>query len=142
MVRLSMIVLDSIDPPRLAAWWAGRLNGTIVLEREGEFCVIEAPHLPVNLGFQKVDGPHQEKNPVHLDLERRSDVTREQLVADWVAAGATHLARHHEPGYGWDVFSDPEGIRFCIGDAEEPGDSAGTPSPEGTAGTADTANRA
>ena len=49
---------------------------------------------------------------------RVSGSDRERIVAEWVAAGATHLGRRGEEGFLWDTFADPDGNEFCIDDPE------------------------
>ncbi|WP_336651297.1 MULTISPECIES: VOC family protein [unclassified Leucobacter] len=116
MIRLGMITVDTEDPRPLAAWWAERLGGEIVHDAEGWFCIVRAPEVPVALGFQRVEKVAAGKNRMHLDLDRSADVDREQMVAEWVGAGAVHLGRRGEQGFSWDTFADPAGNEFCIGD--------------------------
>ncbi|GAB2551521.1 VOC family protein [Leucobacter ruminantium] len=116
MIRLGMITIDTADARGLAAWWAERLGGEIVHDAEGWFCMVRAPQLPVALGFQRVDEPTPGKNRLHLDLDRGTEAARESVVADWVAAGATHLGQRGEADFRWDTFADPDGNEFCIGD--------------------------
>lgn len=116
MIRLGMITIDTAEPRHLAQWWAERLSGEIVHDAEGWFCIVRAPEVPVALGFQRVDEPTPGKNRVHLDLDRSADIDRDAMVADWVAAGATHLGKRGEDSFSWDTFTDPEGNEFCIGD--------------------------
>lgn len=85
---------------------------------DGWYCVVSIPDSGVALGFQKVDVPSPGKNRLHLDLTRDPGDDREQLVAAWVAAGATHLGRRGEEEYLWDTFADPDGNEFCIDDPE------------------------
>ncbi len=119
MIQLGMITLDTEDPRPLAAWWAERLGGEIAYDADGWFCMVRAPELPVALGFQKVEAPTPGKNRMHLDLNRTADVDRDALVAEWTAAGAAHLGLRGEEGFSWDVFTDPAGNEFCIGDPHE-----------------------
>ncbi|QIK62289.1 VOC family protein [Leucobacter viscericola] len=116
MISLGMITLDTESPRTLAAWWAERLGGEIVMDADGWFCVVNTPNIPVALGFQKVEEPTPGKNRLHLDLNRSADSNREELVSEWVAAGATHLGQRGEAGFSWDTFTDPGGNEFCIGD--------------------------
>ncbi|KAM9864340.1 hypothetical protein ACIFOC_02893 [Leucobacter aridicollis] len=116
MIRLGMVTIDTADPRPLAAWWAERLGGEIVHDADGWFCMVRAPEVPVALGFQKVEDPTPGKNRVHLDFDRTPDVDRDAMVAEWTAAGATHLGRRGESDFSWDTFADPDGNEFCIGD--------------------------
>lgn len=116
MIQLGMITVDTTDARSLAAWWAERLGGEIQADMDGWFCIVSVPGTPVALGFQKLEGVTPGKNKMHLDLSRSADVDREQMVAEWVAAGATHLGYRGEEGFHWDTFADPQGNEFCIGD--------------------------
>lgn len=116
MIRLSMVTIDTADPRTLAGWWAERLGGEIVHDADGWFCMVSAPNAPVALGFQKVEDPTPGKNRLHLDLDRSPDVDRDVMVAEWIAAGATHLGHRGEADFFWDTFADPAGNEFCIGD--------------------------
>lgn len=118
MIRIGMVTVDTRDARGLAAWWAERLGGEITVDMDGWYCVVSIPDSGVALGFQKVDDPSPGKNRLHLDLTRNPGDDREQLVAAWVAAGATHLGRRGEEGYLWDTFADPDGNEFCIDDPE------------------------
>ncbi len=116
MIRLGMVTVDTREPRSLAEWWAERLGGEIVMDSDGWFCIVKAPGVPVNLGFQKIEDPTPDKNRLHLDLDRTPDVDRERMVEEWVSAGAVHLGQRGEDGFHWDTFADPEGNQFCIGD--------------------------
>lgn len=116
MIRLGMVTLDTSDPRSIAGWWADRLGGEIAHDADGWFCIVRAPEVPVALGFQKVEDLSPGKNRVHLDFDRTPDVDRAAMIAEWVAAGATHLGRRGESDFSWDTFADPDGNEFCIGD--------------------------
>jgi len=116
MIELGMVTIDTTDARALAQWWAERLNGEIVEDMEGWFCIIAVPGMPVQIGFQKVDDPTPGKNRLHLDFAYSAGTNREQAVGEWVAAGATHLGYRGEEGFHWDTFTDPAGNEFCIGD--------------------------
>lgn len=116
MIQLGMITVDTTDARSLAAWWAERLGGEIQADMDGWFCIVKVPDASVTLGFQKLEEVTPGKNRMHLDLSRSADVDREEMVADWVAAGATHLGVRGEEGFHWDTFADPHGNEFCISD--------------------------
>ncbi|MBK0420972.1 VOC family protein [Leucobacter sp. CSA2] len=116
MARLGMITFDTADPRPLAAWWAERLGGKIVHDMDGWFCMVQADAVPVALGFQKIADPTPGKNRVHLDLERSPGEERDAVVAEWTAAGATHLGTRGDENFAWDTFEDPAGNQFCISD--------------------------
>lgn len=114
MVRINMVTIDTADARALAAWWAERLGGEVTADMDGWYCMVSAPGSDIVLGFQKVDDPTPGKNRLHLDIGRSADVDRDRTVAEWVAAGATHLGQRGEAGMFWDTFADPDGNEFCI----------------------------
>ena len=116
IIQLGMIAVDTTDARSLAAWWAERLGGVIQADMDGWFCIVNVPDASVALGFQKLEEVTPGKNRMHLDLSRSADVDREEMVAEWVAAGATHLGVRGEEGFHWDTFADPHGNEFCISD--------------------------
>ena len=118
MVQLGMVTFDTENAREIAAWWAARLGGEITADMDGWYCIVSAPGVPVNLGFQKIDDPTPGKNRIHLDLTRPADSDRDALIAEWVAAGATHLGRRGEEGFAWDTLADPDGNQFCIADPD------------------------
>ena len=111
-----MVTVDTEDPRRLAAWWAERLDGEIILDSDGWFSIVKAAGASVSLGFQKLETPTPGKNRMHLDLVRDEEDDRESMIAEWVSAGATHLGQRGEAGFSWDTFADPDGNEFCISD--------------------------
>ncbi|RLP76033.1 VOC family protein [Mycetocola tolaasinivorans] len=119
-MRLGMITLDCLDPVPVAAWWEGILGGsTIDVGESGEFLVLSGAIPGINLGFARVPDPTPGKNLIHLDFDLEAGEERAALLASIVAAGAVHQAHHEYPGMQWDVFQDPFGTVFCIGDAHE-----------------------
>lgn len=117
MAHIGMITLDALDEQSAAAWWRAALKGSYVGQYPG-FTIISVPEFSARLGFQKVEDLASGKNRVHLDLE--ASASREQEVAHFVAAGATHVADHTEdPEFGWSVLRDPYGITFCISDPHQ-----------------------
>ncbi len=120
MITIGMITFNTNDARKLSAWWAERLQGEVIAENDGWFCVVRVPESPVTLAFQKVEHPLPEVGRMHLDLDHRlPGQSSEALVSEWVSAGATHLGRRGENGFYWDTFADPEGNEFCIGDPHE-----------------------
>lgn len=117
MPQLGMITTDTTDAVELSAWWAEQLGGTVIEQNDGYFCVVQAPSLPVRLGFQLIEKPTEGKNRMHLDLAPLAgEGTREQLVSKFLAAGATLSDQQQMPGFAWDVLADPQGNFFCISD--------------------------
>lgn len=118
MAKLSMVTVDTPDARALATWWADRLGGHIVVDMDGYYCIVQAPEVPIALGFQYVENAAPGKNRIHFDFNRSPEEDREEMIAQWVAAGAEHLGRRGEEGFFWDTFADPQGNQFCIADPE------------------------
>ena len=103
------LVVDSADPPAIAAWWAERTGGTVGTREGVPFVWIQnAAGFPFMFWvFHQVPEPKTVKNRVHWDVTL-VDTTIDGLVA----SGATLLA----PKGGelrWSVLADPEGNEFC-----------------------------
>jgi predicted enzyme related to lactoylglutathione lyase len=112
------IGIDSIDPARLAQFWAAALGYSV-----GDFDRAEVyldlvppePHLPV-VFLQRVAEPMSVKNRVHLDLY---ELDAPAKVATLIGLGARVLGppQTGSDGGWWQVLADPEGNEFCVCDA-------------------------
>jgi Glyoxalase-like domain len=103
------LVVDAVDPPAIAAWWAARTGGTVGGRDGAPFVWIEGvAGFPYMFWvFHDVPEPKTVKNRVHWDV-KLVDTTIDGLVA----AGAT-LLRPKDPDIRWWVMADPEGNEFC-----------------------------
>ena len=103
------LVVDSLDPLRIATWWAARTGGTVGRRQGAEFVWVEgAAGFPFMFWvFTAVPEPKTVKNRVHWDV-KLADAT----VDDLVDAGAT-LLRMRDGEIDWWVMADPEGNEFC-----------------------------
>ena len=103
------LVVDSVDPPAIAEWWAERTGGTVEAPEGETFVWIEgAAGFPYMYWvFGSVPEPKTVKNRVHWDV-KLVDTTIEGLVA----AGAT-LLRPKDDEIRWWIMADPEGNEFC-----------------------------
>ncbi|MGL3805285.1 VOC family protein [Paeniglutamicibacter sp. R2-26] len=117
MLTLGMITFDTHDALELSSWWAGQLEGEVVEENDGYFCIVKTPLLPVPLAFQLVEEPAAGKNRIHLDLAATEAAGgREPVVARLVSGGASLVDQQRMEGFAWDVLSDPHGNVFCVSD--------------------------
>jgi hypothetical protein len=124
VARLRDIVIDSLNPPALARFWAKVLDGYAVraydaaeITRLAElgFTPETDPSVAVDgpgptLFFQQVAAPKTARNRIHMDLaggDRAGEVARLQTL------GAT--TRRVADDYT--VMQDPEGNEFCVLDA-------------------------
>ena len=104
--RLLEIVVDAVEPARIAAWWADRLGTGARSSDDGSFWWLEpAAGLPVDWVFQTVPEPKRVKNRIHWDVLGDT--------AGLIGSGAT-LVRPHGDDLAWDVLADPEGNEFCV----------------------------
>lgn len=104
--RLYEVVVDSSEPPVVAAWWADVLGARSGEGDGGVAWIDEIPGAPFeNIVFVPVPEPRTVKNRIHLDL-----VTPD--VAALVDHGARVL-RERDDAVDWTVLADPEGNEFC-----------------------------
>ena len=104
--RVFEIVVDSVDPERIAIWWAG-VFGVEANHKGDVWWLQEVPGFPTAgpffaMVFVPVPEPKTVKNRMHWDIYGD--------VSDVVASGATH--RWEIPR--WTVLADPEGNEFCV----------------------------
>ena len=121
MARLKEIVIDALDPPALARFWAEALDdytmrpydvaeiarlASVGLTPETDPAVALDGDGPT-LFFQKSQQVKVGRNRIHLDLRCKSP---DDEVARLVRLGAT--VRDVHPTYT--VMLDPEGNEFCV----------------------------
>ena len=101
--RTCELIVDSVDPPAITAWWGDVLGVTPSNEGQPWWWLEGVPDMPFNwFVFQPVPEPKTVKNRIHWDVYGDA----EQLVAK----GATHLWDRPR----WTVLADPEGNEFCV----------------------------
>jgi predicted enzyme related to lactoylglutathione lyase len=109
------VVVDAIDPARLARWWAEVLNYRLLSEDGTEAVIGPAPDTYPQLLFNLVPEQKNGKNRLHVDL-RPDD--REAEVERLVDMGARHVDIGQGDDVTWVVLADPEGNEFCVLAAE------------------------
>ena len=116
--RLVQLVIDAVEPARLARFWAAALGWEIDAEDSGEIGV--QPHgyrypapAALPLVFLPVSEAKAAKNRIHLDLATQSDAHREAEVERLRGLGAVpaDIGQRDVP---WTVLADPEGNEFCV----------------------------
>jgi catechol 2,3-dioxygenase-like lactoylglutathione lyase family enzyme len=111
------VVVDSLDPARLARWWAEVLGYRIVSEDPGEVVVGPASIGPGNDGHQprlifvRVTEAKTGKNRLHIDLAPDSQAEEVERLVDM---GARHVDLLQADDVRWVVLADPEGNEFCV----------------------------
>lgn len=110
--RFTELIVDAVDPERLAAFWAQVLGWERTGQYEGAVELAGPPGSGPSLVLLPVPEPKAGKNRLHLDLNP---------VACDQAAELERLvrlgARHVDIGQGeqtWFVLADPEGNEFCL----------------------------
>jgi hypothetical protein len=106
------VVVEAVDPPAQARWWADAL-GWQESYRDEEEVDIDAPDGSLRLAFVPVPQLPTGPNRLHLDLASRDANHQRAQVARLLAAGA----RRADVGQGdvpWEVLADPEGMLFCV----------------------------
>ena len=106
--RVYELVVDSVEPQRIGAWWAQALglDAELGADEAGPWASVgPGGGLPWEMVFGAVPEPKTVKNRIHWDIWGITD----QLLA----AGAT-LLRGRDDEISWDVLADPEGNEFCV----------------------------
>jgi hypothetical protein len=128
VVRIRDIVIDSVDPPALARFWAGALDGYAVRAYDAEEIARLAergltpesdPAVAVDgpgptLFFQQVAERKTARNRIHLDLvggDRGSEIARLCALGATIRNDPALQAEHT-------VMLDPEGNEFCVQDPD------------------------
>jgi predicted enzyme related to lactoylglutathione lyase len=108
-----VVVLDSIDPDRLAPFWANALDYETSSSEEPYVVLVPRDRVHPELVLQRVPERKSVKNRMHLDI-RVTDLDEE--AARLQTLGATRLRADvvEEGGFRWVVMADPEGNEFCV----------------------------
>lgn len=110
---LAAIVVDAVDPLRLAEFWSAA-SGWPVMETTEYTASLRSPgaHGPW-LEFIRTKEPHTVKNRVHLDVRPYADDDQLAEVTRMLELGARKI----DIGQGsvpWEIMADPEGNEFCV----------------------------
>ena len=116
--RLVHLVVDAVQPARLARFWAAALGWEVGAEEPDEVDVWPSGYRypdPVALPLVFVSVPEAKtgKNRVHLDLATTSAEHQAAEVRRLLALGAVPagIGQRDVP---WQVLADPEGNEFCV----------------------------
>jgi hypothetical protein len=107
--RWETLVVDALDPDRLARWWAEVLNFTVLREAAGEVAI--GPRSGPQLVFIRVPDAKGEKNRLHLELRPDHQHAEVERLLDM---GARHADVGQPADAPWVVLADPEGNEFCV----------------------------
>ncbi|WSQ06548.1 VOC family protein [Streptomyces sp. NBC_01231] len=106
-LKIKDLIIDCVDPERLASFWA-ELLGRPIAARTGPYVWLARGDGP-GVGFQKVAEAKAGKNRIHFDVASE-DPTSEQARVEEL--GGRPLDRYAAGGFL--VMADPEGNEFCI----------------------------
>lgn len=116
-IRVRSVVLDCGDPPALAGFYGGLLDGRIDTS-DPDWCEVHLEAPAFKLAFQRASGhqppewPNGAPQQIHLDLEV-SDLEATSRRA--VDLGANVLSEPvDEDGCTFVVHADPAGHPFCL----------------------------
>ncbi|MGK5640352.1 VOC family protein [Streptomyces sp. URMC 126] len=116
--RISELVIDAVDPERLAAFWSEVL-GYAEIEREDDGSIMIGPPEAgfggpqPTLVISPTSDPRPKKLRLHLDVsptDRDQDAELERLLA----LGARRADVGQSGTESWHVLADPEGNEFCL----------------------------
>ena len=111
--RLHWIVIDTVDPERIAPFWCALLG---VQERGwfGEdYLMLTTDGGAPPVAFQRVPESKSDKYRLHVDLEV-DDLDRAFAKIAALGGSAISDILRMPGGYRWRVMADPEGNEFCI----------------------------
>ena len=113
VARFHWIVIDSVDPARIAPFWCALLG---VQERgwfaEDYLLLSDGEGVAPKIAFQRVPEAKSTKNRVHVDLDVDDLST---AVARVIELGGSVVTGERElNGARWCVMADPEGNEFCL----------------------------
>ena len=107
------IVIDCVDPKRVADFWGAVLGWDV--QEEGGYCWMSASGAPfpdLVLAFVPVPEPKTVKDRIHIDVSPVG-CDRDEEVQRLLGLGATRadVGQGEQP---WVVLADPEGNEFCV----------------------------
>ena len=115
-LQLQNVSVDSLDPLRLATFWAAVLGWRITFD-DGDEVVLEppagSPHegISPDIVFIRVPNGRVAKSRLHLDLRPSDQFAEVQRVEE---LGATRVDIGQPSDCTWVVLADPEGNEFCV----------------------------
>jgi catechol 2,3-dioxygenase-like lactoylglutathione lyase family enzyme len=110
--RWDTVVVDALDPTRLALWWSEVLGYRLLREASDEVVIGrgDGPEGP-RLVFTRVPDAKAGKNRLHLELCPEDQDAEVERLLDM---GARHVALGQRKGAARVVLADPEGNEFCV----------------------------
>jgi predicted enzyme related to lactoylglutathione lyase len=113
-----VLVLDCIDPDRLASFWSEAIGYRVSGSSEPYVVLVPEKGAGPELLLQRVGEPKTTKNRMHLDI-RTAELTPKVESLEALGARRLQSGVTEEDGFRWVVMADPEGNEFCV--CVEPG---------------------
>src|ERR1044071_5827594 len=110
--RFTELIIDCLDPPRVAAFWAAALGWQVTESDPQGVEIAGPPGTAPRLVFVPVPEKKSLKNRVHIDVNPVG-CERDEEVERLIGLGA----RRVDVGQGeqtWVVLADPEDNEFCV----------------------------
>ncbi len=111
--RIAAIVVDAVQPRRIADFWCEVLEWQVVDEDEGVISIAPADGGWPTIDVVGVDEGKVVKNRLHLDLRADSEASPDELER-LLRLGARRMDVGQAPDVSWVVLADPEGNEFCL----------------------------
>jgi Glyoxalase-like domain len=111
--KFNELVIDSVQPERIARWWADVLDYKITDEDETGVEITGPTGSGPTLVFLRVPETKSIKNRLHIDVSP-TDRDQEQELRRLLELGAERADVGQGDDVGWVVLRDPEGNEFCL----------------------------
>lgn len=115
IANVTYVVLDTVDPERLAGFWS-ELLGVDLIDRveEGRYVVMGSQDgVGPRFALQRVPEAKAVKNRMHLDMSV-GDLDEATARIEALGGGRIENVDHDVDGYVWRCMADPEGNEFDI----------------------------
>ncbi|MFL6123545.1 VOC family protein [Actinophytocola sp.] len=110
---VAAIVIDALDPLRLAEFWAAATGWPVVGTTESTASLRSPTGRGPWLEFVRDEHPHETKNRVHLDVAPFLEDDHWAEVTRLLELGARKIDIGQDSA-PWVVMADPEGNEFCV----------------------------
>ena len=111
--RLAVIVIDSVEPARIAGFWCAVLDWKIIEEDEDGISIGPPDRSWPTIDIVTVPEAKSVKNRLHFDL-RADGVSTAAELDRLLELGARRTDVGQGPDVSWVVLADPEGNEFCL----------------------------
>jgi len=111
---LAAVVVDAVDPAKLARFWVEASGWAIGFESDNMVRLHRPGDQPPYLEFVRVSEVKRVKNRLHLDVSARPNGDRVAEADRLIGLGAQHVDIGQGSEVPWVVLTDPEGNEFCI----------------------------